>query len=83
MQIRSVVLAVESGPVLMTPNPALRKARSMSKSNSNTNEPTAGNHANGSTELEECTVCCAVGLPERIQDHDCNDFLDHKEVAAP
>lgn len=24
--------------------------------------------------LEECPVCGAVGLPERIQDHDCAAF---------
>lgn len=27
-------------------------------------------------ELEECMVCGAVGLPERIDDHDCQAFLD-------
>jgi hypothetical protein len=27
-------------------------------------------------ELQECMVCGAVGLPERIDDHDCQAFLD-------
>lgn len=27
-------------------------------------------------ELEECPVCGAVGLPERIEEHDCEDFRD-------
>jgi hypothetical protein len=26
------------------------------------------------TELRECRVCGAVGLPERIADHDCDAF---------
>jgi hypothetical protein len=26
------------------------------------------------TELKECPVCGAVGLPERIEDHDCEAF---------
>lgn len=26
-------------------------------------------------ELAECPVCGAVGLPERIEDHDCRTFL--------
>lgn len=31
--------------------------------------------------LEECPVCGAVGLPERIDDHDCQSFLE-REVRA-
>ena len=27
-------------------------------------------------ELQECPVCGAVGLPERIDDHDCTSFID-------
>jgi len=27
------------------------------------------------TRLDECEVCGAVGLPERIEDHDCRVFL--------
>lgn len=26
-------------------------------------------------ELEQCPVCGAVGLPERIEDHACEEFL--------
>jgi len=26
--------------------------------------------------LEECPICGAVGLPERIAEHDCREFLD-------
>jgi len=33
------------------------------------------------TQLEECPVCGAVGLPERIEDHDCRVFLT--EVRGP
>ncbi|MDL0118816.1 hypothetical protein PNQ29_03535 [Halobacterium salinarum] len=29
-------------------------------------------------ELQECPVCGAVGLPERIEDHDCLAFLDQQ-----
>ena len=28
--------------------------------------------------LEECPVCGAVGLPERIEDHDCGAFREWK-----
>jgi len=27
-------------------------------------------------ELEECPVCGALGLPERINDHDCDAFCE-------
>lgn len=29
-------------------------------------------------ELKECPVCGAIGLPERIADHDCEAFLNWK-----
>lgn len=29
-------------------------------------------------ELAECPVCGAMGLPERIDDHDCEAFLDEQ-----
>lgn len=29
----------------------------------------------GPTPLRECPVCGAVGLPERIEDHDCAAFV--------
>lgn len=29
-------------------------------------------------ELKECPVCSAVGLPERIKDHDCQSFLEQR-----
>lgn len=29
-------------------------------------------------ELRECPVCGAVGLPERIEDHDCESYRDWK-----
>lgn len=25
-------------------------------------------------ELEECGTCGAIGLPERVENHDCDDF---------
>ncbi|WP_382193792.1 hypothetical protein [Halorussus sp. GCM10023401] len=28
------------------------------------------------TELTECPCCGAVGLPERIEDHDCQEFRE-------
>jgi hypothetical protein len=30
----------------------------------------------GSAELRECTECGASGLPERIEDHDCEVFRE-------
>lgn len=30
-------------------------------------------------ELEECPVCGALGLPERIDDHDCEAFREHQQ----
>lgn len=32
-----------------------------------------------SPELAECPVCGAVGLPKRIEIHDCDPFLDQRE----
>lgn len=29
-------------------------------------------------QLEECPVCGAMGLPERIDDHDCEAFLKER-----
>ena len=31
-------------------------------------------------QLAECPVCGAVGLPERIDTHDCEAFREWKEV---
>lgn len=39
------------------------------------NTATNGNGVLG-PQLVECHVCGAVGLPERIEDHDCQSFLD-------
>jgi len=36
-------------------------------------------HRSGDTELQECSVCGAIGLTERIIEHDCQAFLDHKK----
>ena len=36
-------------------------------------------HRSGVTELHECPVCGAIGLAERILEHDCEAFLDHKK----
>lgn len=29
-------------------------------------------------ELKECLACGAIGLPERIEDHDCQSFLGQR-----
>ncbi len=36
-------------------------------------------HLRGVTELHECPACAAIGLFERIIEHDCEAFLDHKK----
>jgi len=54
----------------------------MSGSNSQPKEGTASDPASGGTELKECIVCGAVGLPERITNHDCVDFLNHKDLQS-
>ena len=36
-------------------------------------------HRSGDTELKECPVCGAIGLAERIVEHDCQAFLDLNE----
>ena len=59
---------------------ALREVRSMSESDSQPKEGTAGNQASVDTELKECVVCGAVGLPERSENHDCSDFFEFKGV---
>jgi hypothetical protein len=65
---------------LLSQATALREVRSMSESNTQLKEGTAGNSASVGTELKECVVCGAVGLPERITNHDCDDFLDNQDV---
>jgi len=52
----------------------------MSESNAQITDDIGGNRASVDAGLVECVVCGAVGLPERIANHDCNDFLDCKEV---
>jgi len=52
----------------------------MSESDSQPKEGTANNQASVDTKLKECVVCGAVGLDERIENHDCSDFLDFKGV---
>jgi hypothetical protein len=37
--------------------------------------------ADESTELKECPVCGALGLPERIEEHDCREF--YRVVLGP
>ena len=54
----------------------------MSESDTQRKEGTATDLASGGTELKECMVCGAIGLPERITNHDCEDFLDHREQRA-
>jgi len=56
--------------------------RTMSESNSQPKEGTASSPASGGTELKECMVCGAVGLSERISSHDCEEFLDHKDLQS-
>jgi len=71
--------ATENGQALQRLTVVLVKPRTMSKSNPQQKEPTASDSASGGTELHECIVCGAVGLPERISNHDCEDFLAYKE----
>lgn len=33
--------------------------------------------------LEECPVCGAVGLPKRIQQHDCAAFCERRDIPTP
>jgi len=71
--------ATEGGQALQRLTVVLVKPRTMSQSNSQPKEPTASESSSGSTELHECMVCGAVGLPERISNHDCEDFLAYNE----
>jgi len=71
--------ATEYGQALQRLTVVLVKPRTMSKSNSQPKESTASDSASGRTELHECIVCGAVGLSERISNHDCEDFLAYKE----
>ena len=50
----------------------------MSESGSQVTDDIGGTHASVDAALDECVVCGAIGLPERIANHDCNDFLDHR-----
>ena len=52
----------------------------MSESSSQITDEISGNRASVDAALAECVVCGAVGLPERIANHDCNDFLSSEEV---
>jgi len=53
----------------------------MSESGSQVTDDIGGDmHASVDAALAECVVCGAVGLPERIANHDCNDFLSSEEV---
>jgi len=69
-----------SGQALQRPTVVLVTPRTMSNSDILPKESTAGNQANVGSELKECPVCGAVGLPERIVEHDCDEFLDCKEI---
>jgi len=33
--------------------------------------------------LNQCPVCGAVGLPERIQAHDCAAFCERRDIPTP
>ena len=52
----------------------------MSEIGSRIPDDSGDTHTSVDAGLVECVVCGAVGLPERIANHDCSDFLDHKEV---
>jgi len=39
----------------------------------------ANEYRGGDTELKECPVCGAIGLAERIVEHDCEAFLELNE----
>ena len=71
--------ATENGQALQRLTVVLVKPRTMSKSNSQPKEPTASESSSDRTELHECIVCGAVGLSERISNHDCENFLAYKE----
>jgi len=69
----------ECGQALQRLTVVLVKSRTMSESDSQPKESTASDPASGGTALKECIVCGAVGLSERITNHDCDDFLTYKE----
>ena len=52
----------------------------MSELGSQVTDDIGGTHASVDAALDECVVCGAIGLPERIANHDCNDFLNCGEV---
>ena len=52
----------------------------MSESDAQVTDDSGGKHASVDAALAECVVCGAVGLPERIANHDCDDFLNCREV---
>ena len=59
---------------------ALRWKRSMTQFEPTQQESIeqTNEHRSGITELHECPVCGAIGLAERILEHDCEAFLEHK-----
>jgi len=52
----------------------------MSESDAQVTDEISGTRASVDPALAECVVCGAIGLPERIANHNCNDFLNCGEV---
>lgn len=65
----------EGRGVLEHARPRFAIQRSMTESDSPRQEPVERDDTLG-PELQECPVCLAIGLPERIENHDCNTFLE-------
>ena len=63
--------------VFQHPLTALRYPRSMTQSDPTRQEPVVDDEQTVlGPPLCECPVCGAIGLPERIKDHDCQTFRD-------
>lgn len=65
--------------VFQHPLTALRYPRSMTQSDLRRQEPVVDDEQSElGPPLCECPVCGAIGLPERIEDHDCQTFRDSR-----
>jgi len=62
--------------VLEHPTVVLGVPRTMLETATKRLERVFANRDKSATELYKCPDCGAVGLPERIENHDCDDFLE-------